>query len=158
MLVKRQQYQQTDYRPGRPDRLERGSKKPTCNDNKDKVENAPSARSGGRGPSNQRYQIKCWNCKKTGHQAKDCRLPKRESTGNSGSAPGTKMVQSDTKDDLLKYLLSDSEDKESCVGVVCVTDSGSKCQSAKVIVGGVPLYSIVDSGADITITYGEHHF
>ena len=101
-LVKRQQYQQADHRLGRQDRLERSSRKPTGNDNKDKTEDSPSS---GRGPSNQRYQIKCWNCKKAGHQAKDCRLPKRESTGNSRSAPGTKMVQSDAKDDPLKYLL-----------------------------------------------------
>ena len=61
------------------------------------------------------------------------------------------MVQSDAKDDPLKYLLSDSEDEESHIAVVCVMDGGSQCQRAKVIVGGVPLYGIVDSGADITI-------
>ena len=61
------------------------------------------------------------------------------------------MKQSDTKDDLLNYLLSDSEDDESHVGVVHVTDGGSKCQSAKVLIGGVPLYGIVDGGADITV-------
>ena len=35
-------------------------------------------------------------------------------------------------------------DEESHVGVIHVTDSGSKCQSAKIIVAGVPLYAIVD--------------
>ena len=72
-LVKRQQYQQTDHRSNRPDRFERSSKKPPSNDHRDKVESAPV---GGRGPSNQRCQIKCWNCKKIGHLAKDCRLRK----------------------------------------------------------------------------------
>ena len=64
------------------------------------------------------------------------------------------MVQSDTSDNPLKYLLSDSEDEEFRVRVIHVTNSVSKCQSTKVIVGGVPLYGIVDSGADITIMGG----
>ena len=53
------------------------------------------------------------------------------------------MIQSNTKDDPLKYLLPDSDDKEPLVGVIRVTDGGSKCQYAKVVVGGVSLYSIV---------------
>ena len=61
------------------------------------------------------------------------------------------MVQSNTKDDPFKYLLPDSDDKEPRVGVIRVTNGGSKCQYAKVVVGGVPLYGIVNSGADITI-------
>ena len=61
------------------------------------------------------------------------------------------MVQGDEKDDPLKYLLSDSDDKEHCVGVIRIPDNGSKHQYAKVVVDGVPLYGIVDSGADITI-------
>ena len=64
------------------------------------------------------------------------------------------MIQSDTRDDPLQYLFSDSEDEEPRVAVIRVKDSGSKCQSAKIIVGGVPLYGIVDSGADITIMGG----
>ena len=150
-LMKRQQYQQVDQRPSKSDRFERSSKKCTSNDHKDKAENAPY---GGHGTNNQRSQIKCWNCKKIDHLAKDCRLPKRESTGTSGTAPGTKIIQSDTRDDLLQYLFSYSEHEEPRVAVIRVEDSGSKCQSAKVIVGGVPLYGIVDSGADITIMGG----
>lgn len=79
-----------------------------------------------------------------------------EEHGSSGTTD-TKMIQSDTKDNPLEYLLSDSEDEEFCVGVICVTDSGSKCQSAKVIVRGVSLYGIVDgSRADITIMGALH--
>ena len=66
------------------------------------------------------------------------------------------MVQSDMNDNLLKYLLSDSEVEKFHVGVICVTNSGSKCRSAKVTVGGVPLYGILDSGTDITIMGGLH--
>ena len=61
------------------------------------------------------------------------------------------MVQSDTSDNPLNYLLSDSEDEEIRLAVIRFTDSGNKCQSAKVIVRGVLLYGIVDSGANITI-------
>ena len=61
------------------------------------------------------------------------------------------MVQSDAKDDPLKYLLSDSDDKEPCVGVICVPDGGSKCHYAKIVISGVALYGIADSGANITI-------
>ena len=63
------------------------------------------------------------------------------------------MVQSDAKDDPLKYLLSDSDDEEPRVGVICIPNSGSKCQYAKVVVGGVTLYGIVDNGADFTIIF-----
>lgn len=107
--------------------------------------------SGDRGPSTYKPQIRCWNCKKTGHQAKDCRLPKRESTGQVMSGSGAKMVRSDVDDDPLKYLLSDTDNEESCVGVLRVMDGCSKCQGYKVVVGGVPLDGIVDSGTDITI-------
>ena len=62
------------------------------------------------------------------------------------------MVQSNTNDNPFKYLLPDSDDEEPNVGVIRVTDGDSKCQYTKVVVGGVPLYGTVDSGADITIT------
>ena len=50
------------------------------------------------------------------------------------------------------YLHSDSDDDEDPrVGLVHITDGGNKSQCAKVVVGGVPLLGVVDSGADITI-------
>ena len=55
---------------------------------------------------------KCWNCDKTGHVAKDCRAPRRESTGRSDNQTKTKMVQSDKDSNPLHYLLSDSSDSE----------------------------------------------
>ena len=103
----------------------------------------------------QLHCLKCWNCEKVGHQAKDCQLPKRESTGQSGQTLGAKMVQSGSKEDPVSYLLSDSDDdEEPRVGLVKITDGGSKCQRTKVTVGGVPLLGIVDSGADVTIMDG----
>ena len=46
---------------------------------------------------------------------------------------------------------SESEEEIDTVKIVHVVDEGSRSQKAKVIVGGVPLWGIVDSGADITI-------
>ena len=60
-------------------------------------------------------------------------------------------TQSVAIDDPFRYLLSDSEEEDSTVGVIRVIDEGSKCQCVKVVVGGAPLLGIVDSGADITI-------
>ena len=42
----------------------------------------------------------------------------RAPTSQAGSGPGAKMIQSDTKDNPLKYLLSDSDDEESHIGVI----------------------------------------
>ena len=62
------------------------------------------------------------------------------------SVCGARMAQSDATDDPLKYLLSDSDDEELHLGVIYIHDGGSKCQYAKVVVGEVHLYGIVDSG------------
>ena len=90
-----------DHHSSRSGRFERGSRTPTSNDNKDKMVNSASS---DRGSGIKKYQIKCWNCKKTAHQAKDCRLPKGESTGQARSGPGANMIQSDKRDDPLKYV------------------------------------------------------
>ena len=68
---------------------------------------------------------------------KDCQFQKCESTGQSELVSGSRMVQNNTKDDPFKYPLSDSDDEEPCVGVICVTNGGSKCQYAKIVIGGV---------------------
>ena len=58
--------------------------------------------------------------------------------------------------DLLSYLLPDS-DEEAVVRVaqVQVRDQGSRPQFARVVVAGVPLDGVVDTGADITIVAAE---
>ena len=56
-------------------------------------------------------------------------------------------MQSDSKECPVLHLLSDSDDDEDPhVRLVRITGGGSKCQHAKVTVGGVPLLGIVDSG------------
>ena len=100
---------------------------------------------------------RCWNCDRTGHVAKECRVPKRESTGRSDNQTKTKMVQSKRDDNPLDYLLPDSSDSEdvSEVKQIRLVDQGSHPQHAKVVVGGVPMEGVVDSGSDITILGGE---
>ena len=56
-------------------------------------------------------------------------------------------------DDPLHYLFSDSDSSDK-VRQVRVLDTGIKPHCAKVNVPGVPMESVVDSGADITIMGG----
>ena len=64
-------------------------------------------------------------------------------------------IQSEDPDDIYpsSCFMSNSESKEEIdtVKIVHVVDEGSRSQKAYVIVGGVPLWGIVDSGPDITI-------
>ena len=56
-------------------------------------------------------------------------------------------------EDPRQYLLPDSDEKEPAAGVseVRVQDKGSRPQSVRVFVAGVPVDGIVDTAADITI-------
>ena len=102
-----------------------------------------------------RKLTKCWNCDRTGHLAKDCLKPKRESMGRSVPT-SARAIKSDNRDDPKTYLLSDSDDDDEAeVKMVRVVDQGSRSQSALVSVGGVLLVGIVDTGADITIIGGD---
>lgn len=56
-------------------------------------------------------------------------------------------------DDSMDYLLSDSEECE--VRQVRVQDQGSVHQNARVIVGGVPMLGVMDTGVDVTIMGGN---
>ena len=57
-------------------------------------------------------------------------------------------------DDPLQYFYSSDSD-DAGVLQVRVCDKGSKAHCVKVSVQGVPMYGVVDSGADITIIGGE---
>ena len=92
-------------------------------------------------------QITCWNCDRMGHIAANCRKPRKESTCRSSdkkSGGKVEVVQSSlTKDDPMKYLLSDDSDDDSTeVCQVRVHDHGSKSQCVRVVVQGVPMYKI----------------
>ena len=51
------------------------------------------------------------------------------------SSDQSQSAQSEVIDDPFRYLLSDSEEEDSTVGVILVADEGSKCQCVKVVVG-----------------------
>ena len=107
----------------------------------------------------------CWNCGKLGHRSRDCRSPRTESSGGYRSVKNNsavKMIQSESsqpesvaREEPMQYLLSDSDDAGGEVKQVRVVDKGSKPQRVQVVVEGVPIKGVVDSGADITIIGGE---
>ena len=155
MLHQCQQYQQVSSmvtRQGGSGRrnVETDPRETSVKANEQRV--APSTNSST--PSTTRRQVKCWNCNRNGHLAKDCPKPKRESTGHPKQTTSTRTVKSDTRDNPMNYLLFDSDVEHSDVNMIHVVDQGSRPQRDKVIVGGVPLIGIVDSGADITIMGG----
>ena len=103
-------------------------------------------------PSDNAKTARCWICEKVGHLSKDCPIKsKQESTGRMSKNPGTRMV---TSDDPTLYLLDDGDDDVQ-VNQVRIQDHGSQPQCAQVLVGGVAMKGVVDSGSDITILGGE---
>ena len=103
----------------------------------------------------------CFQCGNPGHLARNCRMCKSESQGRSNSSfrkqtPTTKQVTTSVAgkeatldpEDPRAYLPLDSD--EGDVKLIQVQDKGSQPQCAQVQIGGVPVWGIVDSGADIS--------
>ena len=99
----------------------------------------------------------------TGHIAKDCKQPRTESKGRQvarAKQVGTKLADkpnvplgvgvTDPRE-----LLQSSSDEEAVVSMIQVTDTGSRPRCVKVELQGVPVYGLVDSGADISIIGGS---
>ncbi len=111
---------------------------------------------------------RCHTCNQPGHLARDCRARRSESRGqqpgDKSGTPSTRTVRSseeaeqpfeDSLNDPLHFLYSSDSGEEDTVRQVRVTDQGSKPRCVKVQIAGVPMYGIIDSGADITIMEGQ---
>jgi len=106
----------------------------------------------------------CYSCGHSEHAKKDCKHTK--STEDHPKHPGARTVRVDEEpvpqtaanDDPYSFLES-SFDKEAeddaRVRQIRVKDSGSVTQCVKLCLQGVPVYRIIDSGADITIIGGQ---
>ena len=111
----------------------------------------------------------CYTCGSTDHLARDCKAKRTESAGHferpRKTAASTKGIhtrrESSTPPSVqphtnpLTYLFSSDSEEDSHVRLIQVDDRGSRPQCVKVEVQGVPMYGIVDTGADITIIGGN---
>ena len=142
-------------------RKTRSGSHPSTTDSHGDKKNQPPTK--GSSPST----IRCHNCHKTGHIARDCRA-KTESRGpttpvDRSRHPQTRRVGTGTGENPRTDvespldLLYSSSDGETDQGVrrIQVADKGSQPKCARVLVQGVPAIGIIDSGADITIIGGE---
>ena len=96
--------------------------------------------------------------------AHDCKATKSESRGRQApykpKLANTKQVQatqntgvpaSPERPNPMEFLYSSDSEDDSEVRVVRVTDGGSVSQCVRLQIQGVPVFGIIDSGADITI-------
>ena len=146
-LRKRQQYQKTVSPSLRP------------------VKNYTDHTTSNKPPQDTRPGVrKCYLCNRPGHIAWYCRLKKSESRGcmvEDHRPSNTKQItsQSNTRtsgnDNLIDFLFSSSDEEDPAIRQIKVKDEGSKTHCARVQVQGVPMYGIIDSGADIMIIGGS---
>ena len=105
---------------------------------------------------------RCYKCNGISHLARNCKVrPKVESGGRQPQQTRNKKVHFKDEDEQknnehidlspLSFLLSSSDSEEGTVKIVRLRDGGSASRCAKVCVQGVPMYGLIDSGADITI-------
>ena len=95
-----------------------------------------------------------------GHLARDCKVKKVESGGkqhqtrNKQVRFGKPEQGEPVEPSPISYLLSSDSEEEGTVKIVRVEDAGSASRCIRVNVQGVPVFGLIDSGADITILGG----
>ena len=113
---------------------------------------------------------RCYNCGSTEHLARNCHQTKTESRGPRwtidkaagartvrGGTPSSNVTDEPARTDPMTFLASssDSEEEADAVRSVRVADAGSHTKCVRVLVNGVPVFGLVDSGADISIIGGD---
>ena len=131
----------------------------------ERINHPPQSGTGAQGARNipsaaQEATKRCFICNKVGHLKKDCRQGRKaEERSRMAWTNQVRLRQSQApqvgsnQEDPLTFLQSSSD--EEVVRQVQVSDTGSISQCVKLFIQGVPVYGIIDSGADITIIGGK---
>ena len=116
---------------------------------------SPSANHNNPTPGSRR----CYNCGELGHLASNCRNQTPAESKGSNQKSRNRIVHfkqenaPHTRDpahpDPMSFLFSDDSDQDHCKQIV-VKDNGSRSVCVPLQIG-VPVYGLVDTGADITI-------
>lgn len=140
-LKRRQRYKDSEATSSQVSQRKPNPRTPYTGDTKGRK---PTPVSSGQGPRS------CYTCGSFKHLQKDCKLSSTESRGRPQKPSHAKQVTVSCSDDPMSYLHSDSDEDEG-VKRVTVEDTGSYPRYANVLVEGVVLRGVVDTGSDLTI-------